>query len=367
MLGGGQLGRMSAMAASCLGYFTHIYEPEPHGPASLIAGNETNASFQDEAALARFAQGVDVITLEFENIPGAAVRALQKLKPVHPGAEVLEICQHREREKLFLRSKGFPHAEFRVVTNAAELEDAVVALGRPCVLKSAEFGYDGKGQVKLTADLDLEKVWKDFGFPRGVVEKWISFEAELSIITARTEEGRTLSFPVSENIHTNHILEFSIVPGRFDKKVLQEAEKIAQAITQELGVVGLLAVELFLTKEGKILVNELAPRPHNSGHYTLDACITSQFEQHIRAVCGLPLGSVELTTPVVMWNILGNIWNPGEPAWEKLLALPSAKLHLYQKKSAKPGRKMGHVNCLAPSVEEAFRLAQQARELFIPR
>lgn len=363
MLGGGQLGRMSTMAASKLGFFTHIFEPQENGPAALVAAEEINASFLDKKAVEKFADRVDVVTLEFENIPVQTLRWIEARRPVRPGAQALEICQHREREKLFLRSKGFPHAEFRVVTNAIELAKATEELGFPCVLKSAEFGYDGKGQVKLQKSDDLKKVWKDFGFPRGVLEEFVRFDAELSVITARTEHDECLSYPVAENIHTNHILEFSIVPGRFEKKVIQQAMRLGKEITRELGVVGLLAVEMFLRKDGKIVVNELAPRPHNSGHYTLDACVTSQFEQHIRAVCGLSLGSVEQLKPVVMYNILGDAWSDGDPRWDRLLALPELKLHLYQKHHAKPGRKMGHVNCLASTLPKALAMAEKAKKI----
>jgi len=363
MLGGGQLGRMSAMAASRLGYFTHIFDPQSGGPAAMVSGEEINASFQDKKAIEKFAERVDVVTLEFENIPVQTLRWIEDHRSVCPRSQALEICQHREREKLFLRSKGFPHAEFRVVTTARQLATATEELGFPSILKSAEFGYDGKGQIKLHKRDDLKKAWKEFGFPRGVVEAFVDFEAELSVITARTASDECLSFPVAENIHTHHILEFSIVPARFEKKVIQKAVQLGQAITRELEVVGLLAVEMFLRKDGKIVVNELAPRPHNSGHYTLDACVTSQFEQHIRTVCGLPLGSVEQVKPVVMYNILGDAWSHGDPHWDRLLELPNLKLHLYQKHHAKPGRKMGHVNCLGSTLKDALTLAEKAKDI----
>jgi 5-(carboxyamino)imidazole ribonucleotide synthase len=298
---------------------------------------------------------VDVVSFEFENIPLSAIEEVAQRTLVRPRGEVLHICQNREREKNFLRSRGFPCAPFAVVDSAAALAGALGEIGTPAVLKTADFGYDGKGQVKLTGGEDPAAVWAGFGAPRGVLEGWIAFEAELSVIVARGADGTVVAFPAAENIHRNHILDLSIVPARFDPEILAEAAAIAGRLAAALDVVGLLAVEFFLTADRRLLVNELAPRPHNSGHYTFDACVTSQFEQQLRAVCGLPLGAPDLLTPVVMWNLLGHLWQHGEPDWSVVLAEPRAKLHLYGKSDARPGRKMGHVCVLAP-VSEALEI-----------
>ncbi len=354
ILGGGQLGRMLAIAARRMGYRVHAYEPQPDCPAGQICDVEVNAPYTDSASLRAFAEGVDVISFEFENIPRSAVEAVASLRPVRPRGEVLHICQNREREKTFLQANGFPCAPFRVVDSGEALRMALAEIGTPAVLKTADFGYDGKGQLKIMCEVDEEAIWKQFGAPRGVLERWIPFQAELSVVCARGLDGAIAAFPVSENIHTNHILDLSIVPARFSPAILDKAESLASEIARRLDVIGLLAVEFFLTSNGELLVNELAPRPHNSGHFTFDACVTSQFEQQLRAVCGLPLGSPELLRPVVMWNILGDLWKNGAPDWSTVLKNPKAKLHLYGKSEARPGRKMGHVCVMAETVEEAL-------------
>ena len=361
ILGGGQLGRMLAIAARRMGYRVHAYEPQPDCPAGQICDVEVNAPYTDSAALEKFAQGVDVISFEFENIPRTALDTVSALKPVRPRGEVLHICQNREREKNFLRSQGFPCAPFRVLDSADSLASALAEIGTPSVLKTADFGYDGKGQLKISAPTDAAELWQRFGAPRGVLEKWIPFEAELSVVCARSLNGEVIPFPCSENIHENHILDLSIVPARFTPEIAARAEKIAAAIAEALDVVGLIAVEFFLTRDGELLVNELAPRPHNSGHFSFDACVTSQFEQQLRAVCGLPLGSPELLRPVVMWNILGDLWKNGEPDWSVVLREPGAKLHLYGKSEARPGRKMGHVCVMADSTAEALAVIEKIR------
>ncbi len=361
VLGGGQLGRMFAIAARRMGYRFHTYEPQADCPAGQISDVEVNAEYGDAEALAGFAKGVDVVSFEFENIPLSAIEAVGSHCLVRPRGEVLHICQNREREKNFLRANDFPHARFAVVDSAEALGEALADIGTPAVLKTADFGYDGKGQVKLTGDEDPAEVWGRFGAPRGVLEQWVDFRHELSVVVARGEDGTTVSFPASENIHKHHILDLSIVPARLEGEVVEEASVLAEEIAGALDVVGLLAVEFFLGDNGRLLVNELAPRPHNSGHYTFDACVTSQFEQQLRAVCGLPLGSPELVTPVVMWNILGHLWRDGEPDWDVILSEPRAKLHLYGKAEARPGRKMGHVCVLAP-VDEALRIIGRFKE-----
>jgi 5-(carboxyamino)imidazole ribonucleotide synthase len=360
ILGGGQLGRMFGIAARRMGYRVHAFEPHPDSPAGQISDVEINAPYSDSEALKRFARQVDVISFEFENIPLSAINEVASLRPLRPRGEVLHICQNREREKAFLAQHGFPHAPFAVVDSPESLGLALEIIGTPSVLKTADFGYDGKGQLKLEEDLDLKRLWKDFHAPRGVLEKWIPFESELSVIVARGLDGRMVAFPPSENLHKRHILDISIVPARFSPAVCEAAVRLASDITASLDVVGLLAVEFFLARDGRLVVNELAPRPHNSGHYTFDACVTSQFEQQLRAVCGLPLGSNALLTPVVMWNLLGHLWEKGEPDWGAVLSEPLAKLHLYGKAEARPGRKMGHVAVLA-QVEEALRVIQGFR------
>jgi len=361
ILGGGQLGRMFGIAARRMGYRVHAFEPHPDSPAGQISDVEINAPYTDSLALERFARQVDVISFEFENIPLSAIREVAEIRPLRPRGEVLHICQNREREKSFLREHGFPHASFAVVESPESLRAALSSIGTPSVLKTADFGYDGKGQVRLDEGVDVGTIWEQFHSSRGVLEEWIPFESELSVIVARGLDGRMVAFPPSENLHRRHILDISIVPARFPSSISEAAIQLASEITTSLDVVGLLAVEFFLTQDGRLLVNELAPRPHNSGHYTFDACVTSQFEQQLRAVCGLPLGSTALLSPVVMWNLLGHLWKKGEPDWNVILSEPRAKLHLYGKAEARLGRKMGHVSILA-EVDEALGLIERFRE-----
>lgn len=360
ILGGGQLGRMFGIAARRMGYRVHSFDPAPDGPAGQISDVEVVAPFSDEAALGEFARGVNVISFEFENIPLEAVQRVAEICPVRPRGEVLHVAQNREREKNFLRGAGFPTAPFAVVDSEESLAAAMAEIGLPAVLKTADFGYDGKGQIKLKDGDTAGALWSRFGAPRGVLEGWVPFAHELSVVVARGLDGTAVAFPASENIHQNHILDLSIVPARIPEGASERAEDMARQIAVALDVVGLLAVEFFLLADGGLIVNELAPRPHNSGHYTFDACATSQFEQQLRAVCGLPLGAPDLLTPVVMWNLLGDLWKDGEPDWSVILAEPRAKLHLYGKAEARPGRKMGHVCVLAP-VEEAIRVIEGFR------
>lgn len=360
ILGGGQLGRMFAIAARRMGYRIHIFEPQSDSPAGQVSDRQVTADYADVDAVRDFAAKVDVLSFEFENIPLATVEAASGIRPVRPGGQVLHICQNREREKCFLREKGFPCAPFAVVDSPAALEEAIREIGLPAVLKTADFGYDGKGQRKIEGAEDPVVVWKEFGADRGVLEKWISHTAELSVIVARGTDGDLTAFPASENIHTNHILDVSVVPARIPPEVILQAVEIAGAITRELEVVGLLAVEMFLTGSGDLLINELAPRPHNSGHFSFDACVTSQFEQQLRAICALPLGSTELLSPAVMGNLLGDVWSQGDPDWSRVLRHPGAKLHLYGKAQARPGRKMGHITIL-DSIPNALSTLEMIR------
>lgn len=364
VLGGGQLGRMFAHAAERLGYRVHIYEPETNGPAGEVSAFETNRPYTDIEALTAFAKSVDVVTYEFENIPSEPLWKIETLVPLHPSSGVLEICQNRMREKNWLRKNNFPHVPFAEVEAGDDLGAAIRKIGLPCVVKTADFGYDGKGQIKVSDDATLSKAVASFAKQRCVIEKFIDFKCELSVLVARGSTGEVKVFPTAENIHTRHILDFSIVPARVSDVVRTDAEKLALAIVEKLNVVGLLAIELFLTDRGELLVNELAPRPHNSGHWTLDACVTSQFEQHVRAVCGLPLGDVSVVAPVVMVNILGDAWKwdngalVGDSNWAAILAEPRAKLHLYGKKEPRIGRKMGHFTVTAKTADAALEAAR---------
>jgi len=367
MLGGGQLGRMALLAGRRLGYRFHVYEPSPDCCAASVADKTFSSGWDDAGALAEFADGIAAVTLEFENVPAAALQLLEKRVPARPNVRALAICQNRRREKEFLRRHGFPCADFAVVQSAAQLERAAAKLGFPCVLKTAVSGYDGKGQLKLPAlpagiAPDWAAVWRSFGAAEAVVEKWIPFTAECSVIVARGRRGELAAFPMAENEHRRHILHRSIAPARLPEKTQRAGAALAREIAETLGVVGLLAVEMFYV-DGKLLVNELAPRPHNSGHYTLDACVTSQFEQHIRAVAGLPLGAPDLLRPAVMINLLGDVWRAGRaPDWTKLLRDPRVKLHLYDKGEPRPGRKMGHFTVLDQNQKAAIKLADRLFE-----
>ena len=347
LLGGGQLGRMFAIAARRMGYRVHTFEASPDSPAGQISDREFNGSYADWDLLEAFVRSVDVVTFEFENIPAQVVDRISRSKPVHPRSEVLHICQNREREKNFLRDHRYPHAPFAVISNQEELDAALDSIGAPAVLKSADFGYDGKGQQKIKQGdrFDYSRAPAN----RSVLEKWVSFDRELSVICARDAKGNVCLFPVSENVHSRQILDYSIVPARIDPAVQRLAQSMAKNIADDLDVVGLIAVEFFLTRGNELIVNELAPRPHNSGHYTFDACVTSQFEQQLRAVCRLPFRSPALLRPLVMVNLLGDLWNAGrQPDWEPILNHPYAKLHLYGKLEGRPGRKMGHVTRVWP-------------------
>jgi 5-(carboxyamino)imidazole ribonucleotide synthase len=368
-LGGGQLGRMFALAARKMGYRVHSVDPTPDSPTGQISDREYNVPFTDIGTLTEFARGVDVVTYEFENIPVEALDALASKVVLRPGRNVLYTTQNRLREKQFLQGGGFPVAPFRVVQSETELRESVREIGCPCVLKTADFGYDGKGQQKITYDTDLTAVWKRHDAYTGVLEAWVPFAAELSVVVGRgtllveDEERQMVAFAPTFNEHENHILATSVAPAPLADSILARAQSIAGAIARELDVTGLLAVEFFLTKRGDLLVNELAPRPHNSGHYSFDACVTSQFEQQLRAVCGLPLGDARLLSPVLMRNLLGEVWANGTPDWSGLLALPGLRLHLYGKSEARPGRKMGHYCVLSETVDQAREIDARAQKI----
>lgn len=362
ILGGGQLGRMLAQAAQSLGYRVHVYGPSAQSPAGSVADRETVAAFDNLAALGEFARSVDVATYEFENIPAEPLEAIAKLVELHPAPGVLRTCQNRRREKAWLSSNGFPHAAYAEALDG-DIEAAVAQVGLPCVVKTADFGYDGKGQMRIATAEELARAAAIFRGRRCIVEEWVDFELELSVICARTRPGETRPFPASENLHANHILDISIVPARVAPAVEAAARSVAVQVADRLGVVGLLAVEMFLARDGRLIVNELAPRPHNSGHWSIDAGETSQFEQHVRAVCGLPLGPAAARNPAVMVNILGDAWTgrPGGPDWTAVLSEPRAKLHLYGKPEPRPGRKMGHFTVQGADLGDTLSLARSIK------
>ncbi len=344
ILGGGQLGRMTALAAAPLGYRCHIFCPESDSPAKQVTPLATTAEYDDRAALAAFAAVVDVVTFEFENVPAESAEFLAQRKPVRPGPEVLRIAQDRLKEKNFLRSIEVPTARYQAVTDAEALIRGVRDLGPHAVLKTVRLGYDGKGQVMIRPDSDLDLAWRQMGADVGILESFVDFACEISVIVARGIDGAVSTYVPVENRHRHHILDTTIAPAHIAPDLAARAEAIARHIAEALEIVGLLAVEMFVTRQGEVLVNELAPRPHNSGHWTIDACITSQFEQYVRAICGLPFGSPERHSDAVMKNLLGD----EIATWREALADPSAKLHLYGKGAPRPGRKMGHVTRLMP-------------------
>ena len=344
ILGGGQLGRMTAIAAARLGYRTHIFANEPDSPAAQVSAAVTVASFSDPAAVARFADSVDVATCEFENVPAVVLRRVAAKRPLLPRPEIIEIAQDRLREKTFLRSIGTVTAEFREVADPDALADAASKLGRPCVLKTVRLGYDGKGQVLLTPEVSAAEAWRRMGASTGILESFVDFRCEISVIVARTADGALAAYPAVENRHVNHILDTTIAPARLRAETAAEADRIARRIAERLDLVGVLAVEMFVTQAGTIVVNELAPRPHNSGHWTIDACATSQFEQLVRAICGLPLGSTERHADAVMANLIGR----DVAKWPEALDDPWTRLHLYGKTKVRAGRKMGHITRLFP-------------------
>ena len=361
VFGSGQLGRMFAVEARKMGYRTHTFSPASDTPTGQVSDFETVAEYTDLDAVKKFARSVDVVTFEFENVPSKTVEAAAEFVEVYPRGEILHTTQNRLREKNFLADKGFPVAPFRHIKVIEDLHKAVDEIGVPSVLKTAGFGYDGKGQSKIKAVGEIETAFEDLRGNEAVLEAFIEFEKEVSVVCARDAKGNFAHFGVIENEHSNHILDISFAPAIVGEKIYQESVEIARSVAETLDYVGTLCVEFFLTKDEKLIINELAPRPHNSGHLTFDACVTSQFEQQLRAVCGLPLGSTEFMKPSAMANLLGDLWQTGEPNWQNALQFPELKLHLYGKSEARIGRKMGHLTILADSVKEAAKVIRQAR------
>jgi len=366
IIGGGQLGRMLAIAARQMDYKTVVLDPDSNCPAGQVADRVIRSEYSDMKASSELAVLADVVTYEFENVDADSVSSAEKHKPVRPSSSVLRTTQNRLREKKALMEAGIAVANFRKVDSLRDLEDAASVLGYPMVLKTAIEGYDGKGQSIIYGEHDLAISYDQLNARNVelIVEQFVSFKAEVSTICARTADGMTAIFDPSENIHRNHILDTSIVPARIDESVADKARIIATNIAEKLDVIGLIAVEMFVTQENDILVNELAPRPHNSGHYTMDGCDTSQFEQLVRVLAGMPITLPKLHSPTVMVNLLGEIWEDtgGNPDWQRALEMPGVSLHLYGKSAARVGRKMGHINVVAETVEEALYIAVEARE-----
>lgn len=360
MLGGGQLGRMFTVAARTMGYRVCVLDPDPGSPAGAMADVHLCAPYEDTGALRRMADTCEAVTTEFENIPADSVREIESRAVVHPRASALETTQDRIREKTFMRDLGIPTAPFSAVFEEDALDAAVARLRMPGILKRSALGYDGKGQIPVSDAASARRGFRDEGAVPCVLEERVELSREISVILARSESGEVHCFAVAENEHRNGILDVTTVPARIPAELDQRAREIATQIASALAYVGVMAVEFFVTRTGELLVNEIAPRPHNSGHYTLDACVTSQFEQQVRMLCGLLAGEPRLLTPVVMTNILGDVWSRGTPRWELLLGEPAVKLHLYGKADPRPGRKMGHFCYLH---EDTGRARTRSREL----
>ncbi|NNE66549.1 MAG: 5-(carboxyamino)imidazole ribonucleotide synthase [Pyrinomonadaceae bacterium] len=360
IFGSGQLGRMLAIEARKMGFRVACYSPANDSPTGQIADREISAPYEDLEKVRQFAESVDVVTFEFENIPAKTIEEASRFAPVHPKGEILYITQNRLREKTFLFGNDFPVAPFYKITTLADLEEAVEKTGFPCVLKTAGFGYDGKGQSKINSKEDIAPAFEKLDKDECVLEAFVDFEKEISVVCARSESGDFVHFGVFENDHANHILDVSFAPGAVAHNVWEEAVEIARGIAEKFEYVGTMCVEFFLQKNEELIVNEIAPRPHNSGHLTFDAAVASQFEQQLRAVCGMPLGSTKLVKPVAMANLLGDLWMDGEPDWSAAIE-SGAKLHLYGKNEPRPGRKMGHLTAMAETVEEAVAIVREAR------
>jgi 5-(carboxyamino)imidazole ribonucleotide synthase len=359
MLGGGQLARFFVIAAHEMGYKVQVLDPDRNSPAGMIADVHLCAAYDDANALAEMAHTCVAVTTEFENVPASTLQALAESVPVHPAASAVAVCQHRVSEKDFLRGNGFPHAPFAEINEEAD----ILAAGRglyPGILKVARFGYDGKGQARVRTPEEALAAFRSLGSEQCVLEQQLTLDYEVSVVLARDVAGNVQAFPTTENSHRNGILDISIAPARGAAEVREQAQQLARGVAENLGYVGTLGVEFFVCN-GRLYVNEMAPRPHNSGHYTIDACVTNQFEQQVRALCGLPLGDPHQHSPAVMVNLLGDIWREGEPEWNGLFEQPNLKLHLYGKHEARPGRKMGHFTVIGVDADSVLEEALAAR------
>lgn len=360
VLGGGQLARMFALRARVMGYRVVVLEADPRSPAGQVADEQIEAAYDDAAALDLLAERCAAVTTEFENVPAGSLERLARCLPVHPSAAAVSVTQERIAEKSFLREQGFSTAEFAPIRRADDVERAVAATGLPAILKTARLGYDGKGQAVVASPEEARAAFTRLGGVPCILERRLALETEISVVLARGADGQVVSFPAGENEHRNGILHTTTVPARIPAELAAEAERLAAAVAERLGYVGVLGVEMFVAAGGRLFVNELAPRPHNSGHFTLDACSVDQFELQVRALTGLPLVRPRLLAPVCMVNILGDSWAGGTPRWERALAMPGVRLHLYGKAEPRPGRKMGHLTCLADSADAALALATAA-------
>ncbi|MCL4207428.1 MAG: 5-(carboxyamino)imidazole ribonucleotide synthase [Pirellulaceae bacterium] len=361
VLGSGQLGRMFAIAARRMGYRVHVLSPDDDTPTGQVADVEIQTAYEDLDTVAQFARRVAAVTFEFENVPVATAEVAARYAPIRPAGQVLHTTQNRLREKTFLRRAGLPVTPFAAVRTAADIGGAAAEIGLPAVLKTASWGYDGKGQARIATLEEAERAWRSMGSGEAILERWIDFESELSVVAVRSAQGELACFDPITNLHRHHILDVSSTPADVPPHVASAAIEIARAVMTHLDVVGVLCVEFFVTRNGDLLINELAPRPHNSGHLTINAHVACQFEQQVRAVCGLPLASTEQLRPAAMVNLLGDLWAGGEPHWDRACALPDVKLHLYGKREARPGRKMGHLTTLASSAQAAVARAIEAR------
>lgn len=360
VLGGGQLGRMFVLRARTMGYRTIVLDPDPGSPAGAAADRHLRAAYTDSTALERLAAECAAVTTEFENVPAEALERLARSCRVRPPVGAVAVTQDRIGEKQFLERAGFPTAPFRPVRDQRELAAAMREVKFPALLKTSRLGYDGKGQAPVERPEDAPAAFRALGEVPCVLERRLALETEVSVVLARGDDGAVAAFPVGENRHRDGILETTVVPARVDRATVDEARALACRVATALEYVGVLGVELFVADGGRLYVNELAPRPHNSGHYTLDACSVDQFEQQLRALCGLPLAEPRLLSPVAMINLLGDLWTPGEPRWAEVFRRPGVKLHLYGKAEPRPGRKMGHLNCLADTSDRALALAYDA-------
>lgn len=362
VLGSGQLGRMFAIEAARLGYRVHVYSPESDSPAEQVCARAWVGGYDDAALLREFAASADVVTFEFENVPAECAEIISAITSVYPKPDILRIVQNRLREKDFVSGLGLGVPAYSGIASENDITSARASFQFPGILKTATAGYDGKGQTRVDTAEGLAPAWESLGRVECILESLVDFECEASAIVLRGHDGAVKTFPIFRNDHRNHILDLTRCPGGLDAPMEAEAQRIAETIAEGLGLVGLLCVELFVTRDGQVLVNELAPRPHNSGHATLDCCVTSQFEQLARAVSGLPLGDTTCTRPAAMVNLLGDLWANGEPDWSAALREPGTALHLYGKREARPGRKMGHITVLDTNVDVAAERALALRD-----
>jgi 5-(carboxyamino)imidazole ribonucleotide synthase len=367
LLGGGQLGRMFTVAARTMGYQVVVLDPDPLSPAGSIADRHLRSGYRDREALAELGRLSAAVTTEFENVPADSLAFLRDFCPVRPHAEAVAVTQDRVSEKEFIQEYGFETARFRPIISEADIEPAWLAIGAPSILKTSRLGYDGKGQAHIESLEGLREAFAGFDGAPCILEERVDLTLEISVVLARGTDGHIVTFPVAENRHRDGILDTSVVPARVSEDLAHRAREMAASVARAMHYVGVMAVEFFVVAGDRLLVNEMAPRPHNSGHYTIDACVTDQFEQQARAVAGLPLGDTTLLSPVAMVNLLGDLWAEGEPHWDRALQDPRVKLHLYGKKEPRPGRKMGHLNVLGATPDEAMKAAIEARERLIHR